>query len=617
MLGRILANQAVVEVDISPSEDFIICGYKKKGIELFSLLDFKSLWKIDDFVVERHEEEFISRCIVFHPFLDIIFPAQLYPVLNLEGKYNSGPITCENVPSKFTCCCFSHDHKKMVTNHDMHLIVWNLLDNEKVITLRCESMLYSILFSGNDRYIATTSFLFLRVYDSENSYSMIYKDTCKSLEVVISTFKLDSWYRWRVWAKDCDIVKHDLSRKKTFDTDSIFWPRNERARVEFQAIMENETPMWLQKLGSGGNFFILGNGSVLFFKPNDRELRIFNTNELIKGSKFKEEYDKWLEGASFHREESASISVDGRYIYTSSPYISLNNTMFSSTQPGKSWKLVPVEFSITPLFPVTNGVFVMKRVRDHVEFIGSTPELWNEDLTKCLFKFHELSGTFRCLLAAENLVACVMKSRVRFFDVLKKKIVARTNLPDYNSSDLSKYICTASVVACGSQYHVVCTNNNNTLLLQTTNVVDLGELVLNNLKSTTACFSPGGRLLALPSDYGRSIHIFDVLVYEILCSIPLHNNKACELQFFDEEYLLCRGIKDYLFLVNAKTCDVLTSISAGIDYDWRFSVCRKTGDIVIFNRECKKLKLFKLWLPHQRVDENELQESCTCLLTHA
>ena len=629
LLGRILTKQEVVEVDISPSEDFVICGYKEKGIELFSLSDFKSLWKIDDFVVKRYKNfGFLKRAsyitprrIVFHPFLNVIFPGQLYPVFNFEGKYDSGPITCENVPVKFKCCCFSHDHTKMVTNHDDDLIVWNLQNNVKVRTLECNPHIFSIMFSGNDRYIATTSIWSLNVYDSENNYSMIYRSSGKTVEGLVSTFELDSWYIWRISAKYCNIVKHDLSTKKSFDIDFMFWPRNERATIEFQAMMENKTPMWLQELGSGGNFFMLGNGSVLFFKRNERELRIFNGNELIKGSEFKQEYDECLAGASFHREESASISVDGRYIYTSSPFISLNNTMFSSTRPGKSWKLVPVEYSITPLFPVTNGVFFMKRVRDHVEFDGRTPALWNAELTERLFKFPQLAGTFRCLAVTDNLVACVMKSKVNFFDVCDKKIVASTDLPQCNSSDLSKYQRTVSVIACGSQYHVVYTNDNNTLLLQTTNVVDLSERVLNNLKSTkkyiaTACFSPGGGLLAFPSDNGRLIHILDVLTYKILC-IPLRNNEACELQFFDEQYLLCRGMKDYLFLVNTKTCDVVTSISAGIDYEWRFSVCRKTGDIVIFNRECKKLKLFKLWLPHQREDENELQKGCTCLLTHA
>jgi hypothetical protein len=47
-----------------------------------------------------------------------------------------------------------------------------------------------------------------------------------------------------------------------------------------------------------------------------------------------------------------------------------------------------------------------------------------------------------------------------------------------------------------------------------------------------------------------------------------------------------------------------------MDSDPSFSVCRKTGDIVVFENLYKTLKLFKLWLPHQRKNENELREIC-------
>ena len=75
-----------------------------------------------------------------------------------------------------------------------------------------------------------------------------------------------------------------------------------------------------------------------------------------------------------------------------------------------------------------------------------------------------------------------------------------------------------------------------------------------------------------------------------------------------------------MFLCNVKTCDILTftRVGTGLDLglggnvflDQSFSVCRKTADIVVFDDHRKTLKLFKLWLPHQRKDENELRECC-------
>ena len=612
LVGRILTEHEVVEVDISPSEDFVVFWYGGKEIELFSLLDFKPRWKIGDifadintFLKSSVTSNFMPlRHIVFHPNLNIIFPGQLDPVINLEGKYESGPITLESVPARFTLCCFSHDHSKMVTMHGREMIVWNLHDNKKVVTLPCSRGLYSICFSGNDRYIATTDSRFFDVYDTENSYSLTRKRSFDPMPIVFSMFNLDSWILMLRMAFKGRIVKYDLT-DQPFCMDFMFWPRNKRAAWEFQAMMENRTPMWFQKLGSSGHFFILVNGNILSIKRNDYELRISKTSELSKGSKLKQEYDEWLTGAFFHW---AHISVNGRYIYTSGPCISLNNTVLSSIEPGNSWTLIRIK--CTTLLPVTNGVFALNVKK---EFDEGTPELWNADLTKSLFKFPRLTGTRHCLSVTENLVACIMSSEVCFFDVAKKEIVARTQLTPHNSS--------AEVITCSSQYHVVYTRHviNNTLLLQKTQVVDLSEVVLKNLESNgkyivQACFSPGGGLLAFLCENMSSIHILDISTFQTLCF--LHNIEADKVEFFDEEHLLCKiDSTDFLFLVNVRNGDILAGISVGVNGKWDFSVCRKTGDIVVFDTDCKTLRLFKLWLPHQRNNKNELRESC--LLTRA
>ena len=615
LIGRIITVRKVLEVDISPSEDFVICGYQEKGIELFSLSDLKSLWKIDDFVVERNFSRLkcniVLRCIVFHPFLNIIFPGQLDPILNLKGEYESGPITCKSVFKKFTCSCFSHDHTKMVTNYKDHLIVWNLHDNEKVVTLRNDSMLRSILFSGNDRYLATIADFFassFTVYDTEDNYSMISHGFYGCWPFLVSTFKFDSWYCSVNVDRSGVIVRYDQT-KQFVDRRNLFCPCNERATIKFQEIIESESLLWFKKLGSVGKFFILSNGNVLFFNSDDGyDLKIFQINEN------QQEYDKWtfpLREPLYVCEESAIFSVNGRYIYTDSPYIGLSVTMHSSIQPGKSWKLVQVKY--TPFLPVTNGVFLIKREKGRVKFDGGTPELWNADLTKRLFNFPELAGTFHCLSVTENLVACIMTSEVRFFNVVQKEIVARTQLPQYSFLFSTNNFC--NVIACGIQYHVVYhRNDENTLLLQKTNVIDLNRSVLTKLKpimkyTHVACFSLCGGLLAISTNGGpsKSIHILEISTNEIRCNIPLGMFKVSSAQFFNEEHLLCLASKEFmsnqsLFLINVKTGDVLTGIHVGTKCweDRRFSVCRKTGDIVVLNQDRKTVKLCKLWLPHQR-----------------
>ena len=192
-----------------------------------------------------------------------------------------------------------------------------------------------------------------------------------------------------------------------------------------------------------------------------------------------------------------------------------------------------------------------------------------------------------------------MTSEVCFFDVAKKEIVARTQLTPHISSIFFRFQCTYEVITCGSQYHVVYTRSviEDTLLLQKTDIVNLSEVVLKNLKSTEkyivqACFSPGGGLLL-------SIHILDISTFQIVC--VLHNIEVDKVEFFHEEHLLCkRNFTGFLFLANAKHGDILAGISVGLNGKWDFSVCRKTGDIVVFDTECRTLRLFKLWLPHQR-----------------
>jgi hypothetical protein len=251
MIARIrLTENEVFDIDISPSEDFLICGYKR-GVEMFSLPDFISLWKIDDFVVERIFDwrQIVGNivrhcCIVFHPLKNIIFPGQLTRVLNFEGKFESGRIVCKEIPNKFTSCCFSHDKTTMVTNYGIHMTVWNLLENKKIVSLLCRSELFSILFSANDRFIGTTNFNGLCVYDTENSYSMVSRSFGVDCFALVSTFCSDSWIGYRLHtsidAIQPEIVHYDLTIKHSSTPVISTWPCNARAAAEFQVVVESD-----------------------------------------------------------------------------------------------------------------------------------------------------------------------------------------------------------------------------------------------------------------------------------------------------------------------------------------------------------------------------------------
>ncbi|CAB4039442.1 E3 ubiquitin- ligase DZIP3, partial [Paramuricea clavata] len=429
VIGRILTKYKILDVDISSSEDFLVCGYEKRGVEMFSLSDFKHVWKIDDFVVERGSTCHLAlpidilkppRCIVFHPCRNIIFPGQLKHVLNLQGQFESGPIVCEQIPNKFTNRCFSHDNSKMVTNYGIHLTVWNLVENKKIVSLSCRSELLSMLFSANDRFIGTTNIDEVCVYDTENSYTMISRSCAGNFEVLVSTFYSDSWYCFKlisllVLKSKNEIVKHDLTNTPVPERFIILWPTNARASAKFQVVMESEDRTWFRKAGSG-YFFILSNGSALVSSYYRNEIKLLMLTELIQNSKVMKGSDPLL---YLRYAKSCSVSVDGTYIYTHDNRGILHIMKLSRPQLVKSKKLGQIKDNLIPFVPVTNGVFFRGEVRKSLwklfigkdESFSGIPELWNSEVTQRLVSFPELIGTCYCRSVVQDLVACIMESQ--------------------------------------------------------------------------------------------------------------------------------------------------------------------------------------------------------------
>jgi hypothetical protein len=639
LVGRILTGNNVLEIDISPSEDFLICGYGK-GVELFSLSDFKSLWKIDDFVVERNAARFKSglvgnlfykphRCIVFHPRENVIFPGQLTPVLNLEGKFESGRIVCEELPNKFTSCCFSHNKTKMVTNYGIHLTVWNLLKNKKIVSLSCRSELFSVLFSANDRFIGTTNINELCVYDTENSYSMVSRSYgAENYAVLVSTSYSDSWYVIEVSSKGGlknEIVKHDLTIKPVSKRFIGIFPVNARAAAEFQAVMESDddSQLFHKLIGIWDAFFILSNESVLVSTKLATDIKLFRLTELIQNSNKKKQTNKFISSLGFVRR--FFVSVDGRYIYASHLINDFSIVKLSWPRSVKSitgFNHETIYHSIVRMsfVPVTNGVFVRGEIRKSStgkdELCASIPELWNFGVTQRLASFPELTGTCYCLSVAQDLVACIMQSQVCFFNILKKAIIARTPFPEHilREHELEKM----NVTACSSLYHVLMGNTKFTYLLQCAKSAHLNSCVFTNIMSevantiTAACFSPNGQSLALCFFADETLYILDIATLNIRGKFSLYSTEGSKVEFVDEEHLLCEGYNDCLCLINVKTCDILTCIRFGLDYNpWGVFACRNTVGIIVYSREYEKFKLIKLWLPQQRKDGNELLE-CSC-----
>jgi hypothetical protein len=559
-----------------------ICGYER-GVELFSLPDFKPLWKIDDFVVERFAASselkhygLLHPCIVFHPLENVVFAGQLTPVLNLEGKFESGRIVqCEEIPNKFTNCCFAHDNTKMVTNYGKFLTVWNLLKNKKIVSLSCRSELISILFSTNDRFIGTTNINELCVYDTENSYSMVSRSfDAGNFAVLVSTFYSDSWFvkNLIMASRKIEIVKYDLTIKPVAEPVIGVRPANARAAAKFQAVVESDDSTWFDKLlGCGDSFFMLSNESVLIHR-NVREIELCRLTELTQNSNKKKQGIKFISSLGFVKR--FSVSVDGRYIYVCTGFKKTSLSIVKLSRP-RSVKRATISFedvirkmfrtirASTWFFPVTNGVFLLGEIRKSstgkYKLCASNPELWNIGVTQRLASFPELTGTSYCVSVSQDLVACIMESQVCFFNVLKKAIVARTPFPEHILVSLREHkLKKIEVIACSSLYHVLMGNTEYSYLLQCGNSVDLNSCVFNNIipevvsDIIAACFSPDGQSLAI-LDW-ETLYIVDIATLNIRGKISPNSVSTSQmpLEFVDEEHLLCERYNYCLCLIMSK-----------------------------------------------------------------
>jgi hypothetical protein len=452
--------------------------------------------------------------------------------------------------------------------------------------------------------------------------------------VLVSTFYSDSWFvKNLIMARTSpkiEIVKYDLTIKRVAGSCIAVRPANARAAAEFQAGMESDDDStWFHKLlGCDNSFFMLSNESVLVYKIF-REIKLCRPTELTQNSNKKKQGIKFI--SSLEIVKRFTVSVDGRYIYACSFNSLYIHSIVKLSRP-QSVKRATISFEDvtnkvfgTCFIPVTNGVFVRGEIRksltgeDTLCASNPVPELWNIGVTQRLASFPELTGTCYSVSVAQDLVACIMETEVCFFNVVKKAIVARTPFPEHilvlsRKHELEKI----KVIACSSLYHVLMTYEKSTYLLQYANSVDLNSFAFNIfIDRNVACFSPNGQSLAFCSFRRKTLHILDIPTLNIRGKICLYPGTrfGSQLEFVDEEHLLCDGYNDRVCLINVKTCDILICISLDLSHldSWAVFACRNTVGIIVYSYKYQKFKRTKLWLPQQRKDENELLE-CSCCI---
>ena len=291
-ISYLLSDKKIACVDISEAENYLVCGYKNGSVEMFSLSDFKPLWKINKVVAEQNMTSAlhgISRFVVFHPFNNYIFPGNLDHVLNFKGNFESWPLKlAEESDTTFSNCCFSPEKRKLVTYYQNHLTVWNVFDKDSsfsITSFSCQSELYSMLFSANGHFLATTNIDGFYVYDTRDNYTLISNGFHQDHKVLISTFNSDSWYckdESKMQQEEIDIVKYDLKRESVSKGFRSL-PMNAKAAKECQELMKSNVSTLTDKLNDH-SFFALKDNRILAFRYGESELKLFKLTDMIQGS---------------------------------------------------------------------------------------------------------------------------------------------------------------------------------------------------------------------------------------------------------------------------------------------------------------------------------------------
>ncbi len=607
-----LLSGSISCIDLSPNHDYVVCCYKDGGIELFSLATGKSEWKIQvklpalPWLANYNDVSYnlmLRHCIVFHPGGNLILPGRLDKAISMKGTFTEGPFHADEGCSKFTNCCFSSDNSKMVTNYENSLNIWNVLSGNRERHLQCTDTLFSFSFTASGNFLGTVDIEnVFNVYDITNDYSVKSRriDTGCPVEIV-STFAENSWcclVEYKITVLDHDII---FSRPelytKTFVSDIIL-PSNPYSQ-NLACFLQHPEQSWFSKirqnkslqnrLGLTGLSFVLryiliGDESVLIYSCRLNSMHVFSIKGLSDSQEEPEDYE--MDGIPY-------LSRNGDFVYIGHPsnlterftICNLDSNKRHSSDVGDSDGL----FSLG-VIPVVGGAVILYGE-------NRAPELWNSDLTQCAARFDQLVGAKECLSVSDELIACVYKSYVIFFNVFSKEI---ENEIHFNET-------VTSVCACSIKYHVLAQIESGSISLwrDGKRVDSWEDLVFKNTSIGSRYildgdFSPQGNRLAIAMCGLRmnTIFIFDTISTKFLSQVSIYgpSNDFPKPKFFDNENLVCSSISHFLYLINAERGEILTYLDFG-DRPDPFDVCRKRSIIAAAHDCSEGFKLINVWLP--------------------
>ena len=590
--NRCVLSRTISGIDISPEHDYVVCGYREGGVELFATATLRSVWKKPLFelpafrAVGRPCRDFIilpdmlRHCIVFHPGGDLILPGRLDEVLSIEGKLRSGPFQCDESCSKFTNCCFSVDNSRMVTNSGNNLIVWNVGSGDKIRCLPSKP-LFSFSFTASGNFLGTVdNENVFNVYDIRNDYTI---SKCQQLNSespveILSMFEQNSWF----CSVDREVVSVDQN-VKVFRHDvglmDIILPSSLHYRDDLTSYWYDREQSWFSKVSKFLNrtfpscrYILIGDESVLIYSVFSNAMHIFSIESLVD----EKEYPNNL-GLVF-----SSLSPNGDFAYLCNTWWGTKLTIHNLESNTKFCHVFENRF-VSGISVVRDGVILYDANR--------TPELWNSDVTQCLATFDVLVGMKKCFPVSDEVIACVYDSYVTFFNVFTKKIESKTSFGEK----------VWRVYACNIKYHVLAAKieSREFSLWKNGVKVDGWENVFRPITLTyifVAEFSPQGSRLALFGEIDK-IFIFDVVSLSCVAQVPVYKPTAIlMLRFFDDENLVCGSTNHILYFINVDRGEIITCLDMG-NIPASIDVSRKRNIVFLGVARSERFELIEVCLP--------------------
>ena len=592
---RCLLSGTISGIDISPKHDYIVCGYREGGIELFSTATLMSVWKKPQFELPPlflnncvYRPRMLRHCIVFHPGGDLILPGRLDEVLCIEGKLRSGPFQCDESCSKFTNCCFSLDSSRMVTNYRNNLIVWNVASGGKIRCLPCKP-LFSFSFTATGNFLGTVDVEnVFNVYDISDDCTLSKRQKLNSqfpVEIV-SMFEQNSW----LCSFDREVVSVDQNVimkvfRRNVGLMGIILPSSSHYCDELKCFSHDPKQSWFSKVRkflnrtlrwyspSALRYILIGDGSVLIYSVFSNAMHIFSIKSLVD--------EEEQPNNSMVVLSKVSPNCDFAYLYDG---LTDKLTIYNLQSSSKRRRVF--QNSILGISVMRDGVILYDENR--------TPELWNNDVTQCLATLDEVVGLKKCFPVSDEVIACVYDSYVTFFNVFTKKIESKTS---FNEK-------VWRVLACSIKYHVFAAEiESGEYSLWKNGVKVDGWDNIFRVNTSLRCifcaeFSPQGSRLVLFSEEIKKIFIFDVMSLSCVAQVPIYgpSDDIRWFKFFDDENFVCGSTNHILYFINVDRGEIITCLDMG-NIPLLIDVSRKRSIVFAGLDRSERFELIKVCLP--------------------